>query len=634
MLQVIREKITGIVAWTVVILIALAFGLTGLDSFGLSGNNTIAAKVNGQKISWQVVDDLYQNILREQMANGNIDLASIDTKQIKKQIRDKLVNHFAIIAETKKYGFLVDDSEVLQVIMQVPQFQQDGQFSIELYKKLLQQNGNTQAGFQEELQQTILLNQAKQGLLTSSFIMKDEMKQAIRLVKQKRTIGHTVIPKKKFISSVSASDKQIKEYYENNKDTFQSSEEVKVAYLELTIDDLMSRVEILESALKDYYNQHLGRYTIPEMVNVRHILITASKDSDNDKSGEARTKADDLLAQLKLGKIDFQGLARKSSDDKVSAEKGGNLGWIGKGDVELEFEKAAFALKNKGDVSGIIQTSYGFHIIQLADKQKEEIRSFSDVQTEVEAQYRREKAEDQLTEKAEELASLTFENPSSLQVAAESLNLTIKETEAFSRDGGKGIAKSQTFIDAAFNEDLLVEDRNSDLVRIDDENYVVLRVKKHIPSKQQEQSAVTATIKDILISLETEKQAKALGDKFLAGIRQGKSPYKLAEQHGLEWLVNKNVGRDDIELKQEVLLTAFTIPRTAVDKQNSVFKLSSGDYSVVAVSQIKEGVLEGSEKDAEDQHIKFLSQQVGQLEYSLYENHLATKADIKLLAMP
>ena len=638
MLQLIREKSSGWLTWSLVIIISIAMAAFGLgDYFSGSGGSGVAAKINGQSLTWQQVDNRYQDLLRNYVDQDNADITQLDTNQLRLQARQQLVNQLAYKLGLQKHGFEVGEQQVIQNLIRIPDFQQDGKFSKQQFKQVLRQAGLTEQRITQQIRDQILFSQSRDGLLLSSFTLENEVNTLLDLLHQKRDFGYALISIKDLSNQQNISDAAIEAHYNDNLQKYQTAEQVEIEYLDLSLENLMRQVEFVESDLTAFYEQHPGYYATPELVRVRHILINAPMGAPERISGEARAKIDDLLARVKTGES-FAQLARKESDDIATKAQGGDLGWLGHGEVEPNFEQAAYVLEKPGDVSEVVETQFGYHIIELTERKEAKQKAFAEVKKEVIQHFRKDQAERALANKGEEMANLAFEQPDSLQPAAAAVGLKVQRTAAFDTKGGEGILKFPAVVNAAFSEEMLGADRNSDLIKIDDERYVVIRIAAHHPPVQQSLVEVKDKIKKQIASTQARKLAEKLGSEFLAAIQAGEGPNSVAKANGLKWKVVRDVTRLDQDIPHEILHLAFSMPKP--DAEHPTFKGEqsrfSGDYIVLSLQSVQKGEVPEGE-DATDMAALYqrqLAQLMAQTEFALFEQALLDQVRIKLKDLP
>ncbi len=631
MLQIFRERTQGLLAWGIVILIVAAFSLVGINNYNSRGfgGGSVAAKVDGRKITWKEVDGLAEK-RRQYLAESNPKLLNqIDQKTLRMEATQYLVQQTALDIQTKRLGFLVSDKQLAKRIASEPTFQDNGKFSSEKYKQFLAKISEAESTFTENVKTDMLIDQLRSGLVASSFVFDSEVKGIMELFLQQRDFGYLIVPASRFSQNVQVKNEDIEKYYQQHQQLFIAPEKIKLAYVELTLEELAKSIKVTEENLQEYYKKHEALYTVPEEVEVSHILINAPRGSDAEKSGEAKAKIDDILAKIKLGE-DFSVLAKKYSEDTITGVNGGKLGKIGHGQTVEEFDKAAFGLANPGDVTEVVQTEYGYHIIQLQKKYAAYVQPYESVHNLLTDNYRRELAESQFADKGEELANLAFEYPDSLQYTAEKMKLPIQETGLFAKNEGDGIASIPGVVASAFSTEMLKQDKNSDLIKVDDERYVVIRVKEHVPTRPLTLAEVTDKIKGILEREITQKQAEELGNALLAKLKDGNTPHAIAKEANLEWNMEKDVERNNSKLNPFIMRHAFALPKPEEKKPINVgFGLPTGDYAILSLQTVKANA-KAKEEHIQEQFHKQLAMAFAQLEFQLYEMALIEKSKIKI----
>lgn len=651
MLQNLHEKSRGLVAWFIILFIAGAFvffGVTEYFSFGKTQD--IAAKVNGEKISWAAVELMYDRLSR-QYSN------QIDAASLKDQIRMRLVERAALMSNAKNLGFRVNDEQVAKALVQIPAFQENGKFSKELYLKILKEASYTDIGFRHELAHDILLSQLEQGLVISSFTMPLELKKVVALIDQKRDIGYFIIPSKSFEKGITVSEADAKKYYENQKNQFVKPEEISLQYIELSLEDFAKQVSVPEQDAVNYYKEHKESFSAPERVRARHILID-SKKSEAEASKKAKEKADNILAQIKKNPSSFAKLAKENSIDSGSAAKGGDLGWFTRGQMIPEFEKAAFALKRPNEVSQVVETKFGYHIIQLVEHKNAEVRPFAEIKAHIIEQLKREKAQALFAKKAEELAKLAFEQSNTLTPVAEKLGLKLQETPLFSRESAmqqqqtqqiaaqskgaaispsKAIESRPEVLNVAFTAALIKEGHNSELIRVSETSSVIIRVKSHVDAKQQSFEEVTKQIQAKLAMQRAREKAKTFGEQLAKRILNKENPQDIAKQEKLQWKTYANVMRmqQSPDLDRTIVLNAFQIPSENVTESKPGvlgLVLPNGEFAVLAVTKLKDGDISKVDTGTLKAYLQGLTEASAQLEFALYARQTLNESKVEMIA--
>ncbi len=591
MLQFIRDRAQSWIAILIVGMLILALGAFAWDSYFRADPVVPAAFVNGEKISAAEFQRSYQNQraqLQEQLGGIDINQLIPDENKYKQDILEQLIKEALIEQSAIESGYRISDMALGQKIRQFRDFQTDGQFDSEKYKMLLRQYFGSVSAFEDKMRGDSLIQQYRQAVMTTTWLTDQEEAFLISKQEQERNVSYVEIPLSSFSSVVEVSDEEARAYYDDNISQYMTPEKVSLEYIELTLADLMSDVEVDEAALRDLYETREMDFVVPGERRIRHILVeTGSSDAD------ALARIQQLLAEILEGKA-FEDVAKESSDDFGSAMQGGDLGYMSRDAMMDEaFADAAFALSSVGEVSEPVKSAYGYHLIQLVDIKPGQAKAFEEVRSQLEEDYRKHQAEEAFYDKGEELANMAFENPDSLEPAAEETGLKIESTSLFTREGGVGIAAEQKVRDAAFSDDVLIEGNNSEPVELGKDRLVVLRVKEHVEVGQRPFDSVKAAVIEAVRSQKAQQLAKVAGDDLLEKIEAGGDIAAIAQDNGWEWSVLGDIKRTAGVTDREVVSYAFKMPHPAADEVvYRGFAKRSGDYAVVALYRVKDGNVE------------------------------------------
>jgi peptidyl-prolyl cis-trans isomerase D len=491
MLQNIRDKISGPVAAVFLGAIAIVFVFWGIDF--QTGANTFAVKVNGERVPVQTVQRAWQQRLSQlqQMLRDEV------PPELLKSQQNALLQQFArqtlLQQRAEEFGYQVSDAALAKRVQEIPQFHADGKFSADRYNALLRASGLTAAQFEADLRTELLIGQVQEAVVESAFALPYELDKRYALERQEREIDYALIAANSFASAINVTDEQIQAWYDSNKSQFMTPETVDLEYLEVTRAMAEARLEVTEQALKDYYESVKERFQTQERRRARHILITA-EDGLNDAAAEK--KAAELAEQAKSG-ANFEQLAKQHSKDPGSAQQGGDLGWAERGMFVGPFEDALFSME-KGAIVGPVKTQFGYHIIRLDEVEEGHLKSFDEAREELEAEYRRERAEAIFADESQKLDEQSFAALTSLEPVAEALNLPLKKVEGFTREGGGELGRNPDLIRVVFSEDVLERGQNSPIIPLDEDRAVVVRVANHKPSEPRALAEVRSQIKEQL----------------------------------------------------------------------------------------------------------------------------------------
>ncbi len=622
MLQNIRDKSQGWIAKTIIGMMVVLMALFGVDQiFQSVSNSQDAAEVNGDVISLNELAraaDMQKRQLQQQLGN-NFDESLINEKLLRDAALKGLIDRQLLLQGAADADFALSDAGLDQMILQEPQFQVDGKFNAERFDTIVRQMGYTRQQFRQMLREEMLIMQLRAGLMGSTFATDAEVADFARLEKQTRDFATLTL--KAAPAGIVISPEAIKAYYDEHAAEFLSPEQVQLEYLELKKSGFFDQVEVTEDELQGQYQKEISG--LAEQRQAAHILIEV-----NNKVGDeqARKKLEDVQQRLGKGE-DFAALAKEFSEDPGSAGSGGDLGYAGPGVYDPEFEKVLYALK-PAEVSAPVRSAYGWHLIKLLGVQPADVPSFDTLKEKLTKELKEEKVEQRFVEASKELENLAFESSDLVQPAQE-LGLEVKVSELFGREGGKDLSANRQVLQAAFSEELLDNAANSQLIELDPDTVVVVRVKVHNKPEQLPLEAVSTVIKDQLLTQRAADAAKKDGEQLLAALREGKSlaGEKVADQ---TWDVVEAASRSQENIAPEVLRSVFRMPKPeAADKPSFTgIALANGDFVLIRLNGVSDAQVVLSEPEKAE-YRRFLAARQGQQDFAAYRRELEESADIK-----
>ena len=517
----LREGAQGRVAKIIFWLIILSFALAGVGSYLNSPVDTNPAEVNGEPITAQALETAYRNErsrMEAQFGESFAQLASNPeyTKQLRHSVLEKLVDQLVLDQQAHATRIRVGNEQVKETIRTMPEFQNEGKFDNERYLNLLSRAGLTPQGFSESIRQDLVRQNWIGGLVNSEFALAGEVNTIDGLLQQARDVTVYTLPVDHFMKSVQVSDAELDTYYKAHQKQFMSPDQVKISYVMLNAKDLQAGIKVTDQEARDYYDQHQDQYRTTERRQVAHILIAQKDDAAALKEAEA------LLSKLKSG-ADFAKLATQNSTDKLSARKGGELDWFEKGVMDPEFEKAAFALQKSGDLSTVVKSQFGYHIIKLLGIQPETSKSFDQVKADVLAKVRQDKSHELFLDKQQQLADLSFENPDSLDLVAEKMGLKIVNSDFFAASTDVAPLNDPKVKQQAFSEDLREQNTNSEVININDDQALVLHVTEFKHAAVRPLADVKADVTSAVKLEKAQGQVREQAIALLAKLNKGES---------------------------------------------------------------------------------------------------------------
>ncbi|MEI8707293.1 SurA N-terminal domain-containing protein [Pseudoalteromonas sp. B62] len=584
MLEKIREGSQGPVAKIILGAVILSFALAGIGSYLGQTTEQPVAEVNGIKISQTEFNRAFQNERSrlEQQFGEYFAQISADPNymaQIRQGVVDRLVQQELQSQLAADLGLRVSDESVRKTILELPYFQVGEQFNNDRYLQVIRQMNFQPDAFREYLRKDMTRSQLVTAVAGTDFALENELKSAISLQQQTRSIDYLVVNKEALAASVEVSEQEVSDYYELNASQFLSPELISVNYIELKATDITVE-SVTEDDVKAYYDQNKAQYVEPEKRRVSHILIDNSEDDD-----AAKEKANALHAQLEQG-ADFAELAESSSDDIVSGEMGGDLEWIERDVMDPAFEDATFALKNKGDFSEVVASEFGYHIIKLTDIQPQQVKAYDDVKADLRAELEQAEKIDAFYEKQTEMGALAFEISDRLDDAAEVAEVEIKSTPLLAINALPEPLNTPSVIAALSSVDLLEDKVNSEVIELGDEHAIIVRVNEHKPAATKPLSEVSEQIKARLVNEKSSELAKDKARSLFAEVKAGKSLSDVANEQSLTLRQEAQLTRQSYTVSPAIVTKAFKMAHPAGSAVFEVVDLNNGDAAIVALKSV------------------------------------------------
>jgi len=631
MLENIRESSQGMTAKIILGVIILTFAVAGLGSYTNSADTSVAT-VNGEKISQQAFNKAYQ-AQRNRMAQqfGDMfDTLSNDSNYManfRQGVLDNLINERLIDQNAESLAIRVSDEQLKKTIREMPEFQVDGVFDNNRYLAIINQSGFFQSSnFRDYLRVEMTRSQLSQALISTEFNLPYQEKLQLDLQNQTRDIRFATLSVKQFEAGIDVSEEEIKTYYQANQIRFENKEQVKVDYIRLTVADIAKNIQVTDEDIASYYQENIASYTQAEQRRVSHILIEFTE-GDSNSEGIAKTQAEAVLTRIARGE-DFATLAKELSNDTFSGENGGDLDFIETGVMEPSFDEAAFAIATVGDITELVKTSFGYHVIKLTELKKQVIQTLAEVKTELQAKVSNEKAQEKFYIQTQEMARVSFEFPDSLDDAASEVNTEI-ETSTWLSNSGLNTNNTAPFndskvLDVAFSDLVLQDNLNSDVIELNDNEALVLRLNTYQKANIKPLTEVQTKIETILVAQKATEKAQSMIEALLVQFKAGNDITEQLTKHYVSFTAKENVARYSADLDQSITREAFILPYpTQGTISASTVALSNGDLALVEVQAVKVNDSIASPQLAQQQ-----TSQLAQLAYKSYVDSLRVGATI------
>jgi peptidyl-prolyl cis-trans isomerase D len=514
------------------------FAFFGIQSFDRLAGGSDLAEVDGSSISaaeFGRAADQQRDQLRAALGR-NFDPALLDTPEARKQLLDGLVGRRVLGLYVARNRMAATDEQVRELIAAEPAFQEDGKFSLGRYQALIRGQNMSEAQFEAQLRNDLVMRQLSAGLVDSGLVAKHTAQRIAALRGETREVSDSILNASQFVAQVKLAPDAVEAYYKAQPKEFEAPEQIRAQYAELTLDAVIAGEPIPAEEIKAWYDANIG----PKR---RERL-------------EARNRIEALAAEARKDPSRFAELATASSQDPGSASQGGDLGWFGRGSMVKPFEDAVFKLR-ENELSPIVETEFGFHVVRVTGIRKAEggkgeerrashilvtapgdAKDFETVRADIERDLRRQRAQKRFAELAEQFSNMAYEQPDGLAPLAERFKVRLATTDWFARGTATPPLNHAKLVTALFGDDALRNKRNTEAVEISPGRVVVARVLEHKPAAQRPLEEVRAGIVKRLTDEEALKLARTAGIERLKQLQAG-------EATATTWGLARSVSREN-----------------------------------------------------------------------------------------
>ena len=592
------------IAQVILVLVSLSFALWGVDSY-LNDRTTTAevASVGDSKISaFQFEQATREQQDRVRAANeGQIDASTFNSPLFRRAVLENLVNQRLLALYAFDNGLSVTDGQLRETIAGIASFQENGQFSMTKYQAQLRGQGMSELGFQERLRSELANQQILSAIGEAAFVPAAAAHRFLAAQLEERTVHTVQFKPEDYLDKVSLDGADAKAYYAANTADFELPARVKARYVVLNPAALRSGLTVADEEVRAEYEQTKQNFGVPEERKASHILIQVDADASESEVAQAKAKAEELLAEVKAAPDTFGDVAKRSSDDPGSAQSGGDLGFFGRGAMVKAFEDAVFGA-GEGLLPEIVRSDFGFHIVRVDEIRPATIPPLDEVRERIESELLDKAANRRFLEVAENFANLVYEQPDSLEPAAQAFGLEVKSTDEWIEAGAErmGDFESPELVGALFSQDVLVNKHNSDAVDVGDNTMVAVRVAAHEPARQRTFDEVKAEVEARLRTAKAAELARADGVEKLESLNAGKD---LSLDWGKAITVQRGLG----VLPPQALAQVFAVPETPLPAYAGLDMENAG-YALFRVDAVKRADIA-----PDDERVSGIAQQYGQL---------------------
>ncbi|MFM1886557.1 MAG: hypothetical protein RL026_1714 [Pseudomonadota bacterium] len=587
MLQNLGDKLKGNPLFAKIIFAALGITMALWGAYGVvdfSGVGNHAAKVNGEAISLQEVNQAFQSRQSQLLREGAPELTEAQRTALQKQVIDEFVRNEVLRQQAEDLGFRVSDAQLRAAFEAEPAFQVEGKFNAQTAVARLAAAGLTPAGYEAEQRRVLTMTQMLATVANTGFLTKAERERLQALEEEQRELRYALLLPQQFAGTAPPDAAAIEAWYKSHEADYRTTEKVRLAWAELSLFELAGSVQPSEAQLREAYEKNRDSYVAAERRRARHILLTVDKPADE---ALVKARAEALLKQIRDG-ADFGKLATENSKDPGSAAQGGDLGFAAREAYVPEFSAALFALQ-QGQVSEPVKTQFGYHLIKLEAIEGGSSRSFDDVRFELAQSLRQELAAERFGDIQEQLAERTETNRGSFDDLVKEFGLRPAVIDEYLRDAGGGALAGNADVNReVFSDRVLVQKGVGGPIPFGDDRLVIFSVLAHQPAVTRPLAEVRADIERELLRQRGAEAARKAADQALAALGEGKAFAQVAAGLKLAAESPRFVGREDGGLPVQVRDAAFRAPRPAAGKPvQRVVELDGGALAVLQVTAVR-----------------------------------------------
>ncbi|NMM07403.1 SurA N-terminal domain-containing protein [Polaromonas sp.] len=601
------RKHTKVTMALLFLLIVPSFVLFGLDGYNRSSEKGVAvAKVDGKEIIQSDWDRAHQNeVDRLRTSMPTLDAKLLDSPQARYATLERLVRDRVIAAAADKFKFTTSDQRLARELQQSPEIaalrRPDGTLDMERYRQLLSSQGMTPEMFEANVRADLSRRQVLAGVGASGFSSAPAADMALNAYFEKREIQVARFNTADLAAKLNPTDAELEQFYKANEKLFQAPEQANIEYVLLDVDAVKKNISVNEADLKTYYEQNAQRLSGAEERRASHILITSPKTASAAEREKAKAKAEELLAVVKKAPDTFADVARNNSQDPGSAPNGGDLDFFARGAMVKPFEDAAFSMK-KGDLSAVVESDFGYHLIKLTDVKAPKQRSFEEMRTELEADLKKQQAQKKFSETAEAFTNGVYEQSDSLKPMAERLKLEVISAANVTRQpvaGAKGVLANPKFLNALFAPDAIENKRNTEAVEVAPSQLASGRIVQYTPARTQPFAEVKDVVRQRWLAQRGAEAARKEGAAKLAAWKAAPASAALSET----LLVSREQTQ---KLPAQIVDAALRADASALPAFAGV-DLGAQGYAIVKIGKVvpRDAPLEATAKQERDQYTQW-----------------------------
>lgn len=625
------RKHTKTLMFLMFLLIIPSFVLFGVDGYNnLSDKGEAVARIGSQEISQLEWDNAHKNeVDRIRSSMPNVDPKLLDSAEARYATLERLVRERVLLEAVDSLKLKTSDAKLARELQQNETIaslrKPDGTLDMDRYRQLAGSQGLTPEGFEARVRRDISVSQVEGGITKSGFIAPSQADVSLNAFFEKREIQFVSFLPADYATKVTPTQAELESFYKDNQAMFKAAESANVEYVTLDQEAVKKSITISEADLKSYFEQNQARLSGNAERRASHILINAPKASSAGEREKAKIRAQELLAQVRKSPETFADMAKKNSQDAGSAVAGGDLDFFARGAMVKPFEDAAFSMK-KGEISDIVESDFGYHIINLTDIKEPKLKTFEELRVGMESELKTQQAKLKYAEVAEAFANGVYEQSDSLKPVADKLKLEIKTANNLPRQpllGVTGVLANAKFLNAVFSADSVDKKRNTEAVETGPSQLTAARITQYTAARTLPFAEVQASVRDKVIAQRSIELAKKDGE--------GKLDLWKATPASAMFPAATVVSRDQTQkVPAQVLDAALRAVATTLPAFTGV-DLGSQGYAVVKVNAVlaRKVTDEEAAKQARSQYLQGWST----AESSAYYNLLKERFKVQIKAV-
>ncbi|WP_027994900.1 SurA N-terminal domain-containing protein [Simplicispira psychrophila] len=624
------RKHSRVVMLFLFLLIIPSFVLVGINSSYFSGGSPVVARVDGHDITqadWDSTHRTESDRIRAQQPA--IDAKLLDSPSARYATLERMVRDRVLQVAAKKMHLITSDAKLASSLQEIPQIaalrRADGTLDADAYRALVGTQGMTPEGFESSMRRDMAVNQVMGAVIGTSFATNAQANVSLDPLFQRRDIQVVRFQPKDFSSQVQPTDAELQAYYQQHPALFQQAEQASVDYVVLDLEGVRAGITLNEDDLRTYYKENVARLAGKEERRASHILIAVPQGASAPEREKAKERATQLLEQVRKTPPSFAEEAKKSSDDTSSANQGGDLGFFARGSMVKPFEEAAFALK-KGEISDLVESDFGYHILLLTDIKTPRQPSFEELRPSIEVELKQQQAQRKYAEVAEAFTNDVYEQSDSLQPVAEKLKLKLQTAKSVTRTpapGASGPLANEKFLQALFSADSLEHKRNTEAIEIGTHQMVAGRVTQYIPARTLAFDEVHAQVSQLYVGEKSAELAGKEGEaKLAAWIAKPDSATGLS--------ASVLISRDQPQNQPRAVVEAVLRAKTDTLPAWAGVSLGLQGYAIAKINQVIPGAAPDAKVAAQrhQQYLQWLSNAEGLAYYEMLKDRY--KVQIKV----